>query len=142
MYEGHFGMARTWAAVGRMFWWESLDKDVTKFVFNCVTCQRNKAFCHKPYGLLHMLPVPEKPWHTVTFDFIVKLPKTSRGNDNICVFVDKLTKMVHFVACKEALFAKDFAELYVDHGFCLHGLNREFITDRDTRVSRVRFGKG
>jgi hypothetical protein len=67
------------------------------------------------------LPVPEKPWHTVTFDFIVKLPKTSRGNDSVCVFVDKLTKMVHFVACKEALSAKEFAKLYVDHVFVFMG---------------------
>jgi hypothetical protein len=128
-------MARTRAAVGRLFWWESLDKDVTKFVSTCVLCQRNKARCHKPYGLLQPLPVPVKPWHTVTFAFIVKLPKTSRGNDSICVFVDKLTKMVHFVACKENLSAKEFAELYVNHVFRLHGLSREFITDRDVRFT-------
>jgi hypothetical protein len=71
----------------------------------------------------------------VTFDFIVKLPKTSRGNDSICVFVDKLSKLVHFVACKEEVSAKKFAELYVDHVFRLHGLSREFITDRDPRFT-------
>jgi hypothetical protein len=139
-------------AVGRLFWWESLDKpcpgtqgqalsDVTKFVSTCVTCQRNKARRHKPYGLLQPLPVLVKPWHTVTFDFIVKLPKTSRGNDSICVFVDKLIKMVHFVACKEAVSAKELAELYVDHVFCLHGLSHEFITDRDTQFTSA-FWKG
>jgi hypothetical protein len=69
----------------------------------------------------------------VTFDFIVELPKTNWGNDSICVFVDKLTKLVHFVACKEKVSAK--AELYVDHVFCLHGLSREFITDRGTRFT-------
>jgi hypothetical protein len=57
----------------------------------------------------------------VTFDFIVKLPKTSRGNDSILVFVDKLTKMVHFVACKEKTSARELAELYVDRVFRLHG---------------------
>jgi hypothetical protein len=61
--------------------------------------------------------------------------KTSRGNDSICVFVDKLTKMVHFVACKEKVSAKKFAELYVDHVFRLHGLSRESITDRDVRFT-------
>jgi hypothetical protein len=71
----------------------------------------------------------------VTFDFIVKLPKTSRGNDSICVFVDKLTKLVHFVACKEEVYEKEFAELYVDHVFCLYGLSREFISDRDPRFT-------
>jgi hypothetical protein len=89
MYAVHFGIAQTRAAVGRLFLCESLDKDVTKFVSTCVTCQRNKARCHKPYELLQSLPV--KPWHTVTFDFVVKLPKTSRGNNSIYVFVDKLT---------------------------------------------------
>jgi hypothetical protein len=39
------------------------------------------------------------------------------------------------VACKEEVSAKEFAELYVDHVFCLHGLNREFITDRDPRFT-------
>jgi hypothetical protein len=106
-----------------------------------VTYQRNKARCHKPYGLLQPLPIPEKPWHTVTFDIIVKLSKTSRVNDSVCVFADKLTKMVHFVACKEALSAKEFAELYVDHVFRLHGPSREFITDRDTRFMSA-FWKG
>jgi hypothetical protein len=132
-HAGLFGMSRTRVAVGRMFWWKSLAGDIAKFVSTCVVCQRNKARRHKPYRLLQPLPVPEKPWHTVTFDFIVKLPKTSRGNDSICVFVDKLTKLVHSVACKEEVSAKEFAELYVDHVFRLHGLSREFITDRDTR---------
>jgi hypothetical protein len=70
-----------------------------------------------------------------TFDFIVKLPKTSRGNDSICVFDDKLTKLAHFVACKKEVCAKEFAELYVDHVFCLHGLSCEFIADRDPRFT-------
>jgi hypothetical protein len=134
-YAGHFGMSRTWVAVGRMFWWKSLAGDVAKFVSTCMACQRNKARRHKPYGLLQPLPVPEKPWHTVTFDFIVKLPKTNRGDDSICDFVDKLTKLVHFVACKEEVSAKEFAELYVDHVFCRHGLSREFNTDCDTRFT-------
>jgi hypothetical protein len=104
-------------------WWKSLAGDVAKFVSTYVACQRNKACRHKPYGLLQPLPIPEKPWHTVTFDFIVKLFKTNQGNDSICVFVDKLIKLVHFVACKEKVSAKEFAELYIDHVFRLHGLS-------------------
>jgi hypothetical protein len=49
--------------------------------------------------------------------------------------------MVQFVACKEAVTAKEFAELYVDHVFRLHGLSREFIPDRDTRFTSA-FWKG
>jgi hypothetical protein len=39
------------------------------------------------------------------------------------------------VACKEEVSAKEFAELYVDHVFCLHGLSPDFITDRDPRFT-------
>jgi hypothetical protein len=42
---------------------------------------------------------------------------------------------VHVVACKEELSVKEVAELYVDRVFVLHGLSREFITDRDTRFT-------
>jgi hypothetical protein len=56
-YAGHFGMSRTRVAIGRMFWWKSRAGNVTKFVSTCVACQRNKARCHKPYGLLQPLPV-------------------------------------------------------------------------------------
>jgi hypothetical protein len=133
-------MPRTRVAVGRMFWWKSLAGDVAKYVSTCVACQRNKARRHKPYELLQPLPVPEKPWHTVTFDFIFKLSKTSRGNDSICVFVDKLTKLVYFVACKEEVSAKESAELYVDHVIRLHGLSREFIINRDSRFTSA-FGR-
>jgi hypothetical protein len=62
-----------------------------------------------------LIPVPEKPWYSVSMDLIIKLPVTTRGHDSICVFVDRLTKMVHFVPCKEKLSAKGFAELYVDN---------------------------
>ena len=134
-YAGHYGKDKTRQAVGRLFWWPSLTKDVAKYVSNCVLCQRNKSRRHKPFGALQPLPVPEKPWHSVTFDFIVKLPETERKNNSICVFVDKLTKMVHFVACREEISGRAFAELYIDQIWRLHGLSKEFITDRDTRFT-------
>src|SRR3569623_142014 len=140
-YIRHYGVTKTRAAVGRLFWWESMAKNISSFVSKCAVCQRDKACRHRPYGALQPLEVPEKPWHTVTFEFFVLLPKTERGNDSICVFVDKLTKVGHFVACQETLSAKDFASLYVDNIFRLHGLSREFITDRDARFTSA-FWKG
>ena len=140
-FAGHYGRDITVQAVGRLFWWASLTNDVAKYISCCPLCQSGKSRRHRPFGALQPLPIPEKAWQTVTFDFIVKLPKTERGNDSICVFVDKLTKMVHFVACREELSAKDFAELYIDRIWCLHGLSKEFITDRDSRFTSA-FWKG
>lgn len=70
---------------------------------------------------------------TWTADFIVKLPKTKQGNDAIMVFVDKKTKLVHFVACKEEIDAPGVARLVLDNIVRLHGMPKQFITDRDVR---------
>jgi hypothetical protein len=100
-------------------------EDVARYVTNCVSCARNEARRHAPYDRLQTIPVPEKPWYSLSMDLIIKLPITARGHDSICVFVDRLTKMVHFVPCKEKkLSAKGFAELYVDNAFHYHGLSK------------------
>jgi hypothetical protein len=116
-------------------------EDVARYVTNCVSCARNKARRHAPYGRLQTIPIAEKPWYSVSMDLIIKLPVTARDHDSICVFVDRLTKMVHFVPCKEKLSPKGFAELYVYNGFRYHGLSKEFISDRDSRFTSE-FWKG
>ncbi|KAJ9517266.1 hypothetical protein QJQ45_009121 [Haematococcus lacustris] len=52
------------------------------------------------------------------------------GYDSIFVVVDRLSKMVHLIPCIEAMDAKEFAELYIDHVFKYHGLSKVTISDR------------
>jgi hypothetical protein len=116
-------------------------EDVARYVTNCVSCARNKARRHAPYSRLQTIPVPEKPWYSVSMDLISKLLVTASGHDSVYVFVDRLTKMVHFVPCKEKVSAKVFAKLYVDNVFRYHCLSKEFISDRDSRFTSE-FWKG
>lgn len=44
------------------------------------------------------MPVTEKPWDSVTMDFIVALPK-SHGFDAIMVVVDRFSKYTTFIPC-------------------------------------------
>ena len=48
-------------------------------------------------------------------DFITKLPKTREGHDGIMVFVDCLTKMVHFAPTRTEALANDAAQLFMEH---------------------------
>jgi hypothetical protein len=61
---------------------------------------------------------------------MVKLPVTPRGFDSMCVFVDRLSKMVHIVPCKESMRTAEFARLYRDNVWKLHGLPRTIVSDR------------
>ena len=55
-------------------------------------------------------------WAHVTTDLVIDLPE-SNGYMAIAVFMDKLTKMVHFAPCTKEVTAMEYAKLFVDHVF-------------------------
>ena len=134
--SGHSGIERTLEAVHRNYDWPGVSVTVKQYVRSCDSCQRNKSSNQAPAGLLQPLPVPERPWQVVTMDMITCLPLTSRGHDTIVVFVDKFSKMVHFVPCKMgATSAIHMAQLFFDNIVRLHGVPRRLISDRDPRFT-------
>jgi transposase InsO family protein len=106
-----------------------LRRDVERYVANCHTCKRTKSSRHLPYGVLHPLPTPKRPWKDIAMDFVTGLP-TSRGNDTIWVVVDRLTKMRHFIPCSTIIDAEGLANLFMTHIFRLHGLPDTIVSDR------------
>jgi hypothetical protein len=68
-------------------------------------------------------------------DFITQLPVTKTCYDAIAVFVDRLTKMVHFAPTYTDCSARDVARLFNDTVFKHHGLPSELISDRDPRFT-------
>ena len=132
-YSGHMGVTKTRQSVARSFWWQSLRTDVKKYVDTCVVCQRDKASTQKPAGTLQPLPIPDRNWSSVGMDFIVGLPMTKGGHNAIYTFVDRLSKMCHFVATVDTIGAEEAASLYVNAVFRLHGLQKDMVSDRDPR---------
>ncbi|KAJ9524855.1 hypothetical protein QJQ45_003021 [Haematococcus lacustris] len=129
-YAGHVGITKTLERLSRVFYWDTMRADVRHYVTTCDACQRDKSSTLKPGGLLNPLSIPDYRWESVSMDMITKLPSASHGFDAICVFVDRLSKMVHFVPCKESMNAKGSARLFVDNVFKLHGLPKDMVSDR------------
>jgi hypothetical protein len=134
-YSGHVGMARTQENIERFFWWPGLHTEVLQYVRSCEACQRNKSSNQKSAGLLQPLPIPEDKWDVITMDFITSLPMTVSGHDAITVFVDKLTKMCHLAAVTKDITAVEVANVFVDRIYCLHGLPKVIVSDRDTKFT-------
>ena len=65
-------------------------------------------------------------------DLVTDLPK-SEGMTTIAVFVDRLTKMVHFVPCTKEITATEYARLFVNQVLQLYGMPEVIISDRDPR---------
>ena len=87
---------------------------VEQWTNNCYTCRRATSSREAKQGVLRPLPVPEQAWQDISMDFVVHLPK-SDGNDAILVVVYRLTKMKHFIACRETCGANEVARLYLNN---------------------------
>ena len=86
-------------------------------------------------GPLQPLPIPDRPWQQVSVDLITQLPRSRSGHDAIVVFVDKLTKMVHYVACTTNVTAPQLATLFMREVVRLHGVPSSILSDRDPRFT-------
>ena len=70
----------------------------------------------------------------MTTDLVIDLPKPN-GFTAIEVFVDQMTKMVHFVACTKEMTTPKYARIFVDTVFRLHGFAKVIISDRDPQFT-------
>jgi transposase InsO family protein len=66
-------------------------------------------------------------------DFIVGLPKTSKGYDSIWVIVDRLTKLAHFLPVKVQAPTSVLAQMYIHRIMSLHGIPKTIVSDRGTQ---------
>ena len=105
---GHVGMCRTMELVDRQFHWRGIRGDTIQYMKTCPTCQLMKSDNRAKVGLLQPLEIPTKKWVHVTTDLVTDLPE-SDGYTAIAVFVNKLTKMVHFAPCQKEVDAMEYA---------------------------------
>jgi hypothetical protein len=54
----------------------------------------------------------------------------ARKFDSIWVIVDRLTKSAHFIPIHTKYRVEKYAEIYIAHVLCLHGVPKMIISDR------------
>src|SRR4051812_5808153 len=133
---GHPGQNKTLSLVRREYTWPDLREFIKHYCKSCTTCMRGKPQRHRPYGLLKQLPIPERPWNSISMDFIETL-LTSNDYNAILVIVDRLTKQSIFIPTSNTCTSKDLAQLFVLHVFSKHGVPEHITSDRGSEfVSR------
>ncbi|KAM4057840.1 integrase core domain-containing protein [Hirsutella rhossiliensis] len=133
--HGHQGIRRTMERIRRIYDFPRMKKRISETIRKCELCARSKAERHKPYGELQPLPVPKKPWDSIAFDHITKLPPskepmTNVKYDSIFVITDRLTKYGYFLPYKEASNAEELAYVFLRTIVSNHGLPNEIVSDR------------
>ena len=93
-WAGHQREERTMALLSRSYYWPRMGDDVQVYVKSCLVCQLDKK---KMVGLLQPLPIPEKPWQSISMDFIMGFLK-ARECKSIFVVVNRFSKFSVFMA--------------------------------------------
>jgi hypothetical protein len=104
--------------------------EIARYVARCDTCKRVKAIYLKTAGPLQSLPIPAWKWEDISMDFIVWLPRTTKGYDSIWVIIDRLTKIAHFLPAKTDHPVTVYAQLYIARILSLHGVPMTIVSDR------------
>ena len=115
--------------VQRKYIWPKLRDSFKSYVKSCTTCMHSKSQRHRPYGLLKQLLIPERPWNSISMDFIEKLPM-SNDSDTILVIIDYLTRQSIFILTIDTITSPMLAKLFVLHVFSKHGVPLHVTSDR------------
>jgi hypothetical protein len=107
-----------------------MKREIARYVSECDTCRRIKADHLRPAENLQPLSITEWKWENICMNFIVGLPRTSHGCNFIWVIVDRLTKSAHFIHVATTYRIGQYAELYISHIVCYHGIPNTIISDR------------
>ncbi|KAL2243376.1 UNVERIFIED_CONTAM: Transposon Tf2-11 polyprotein [Sesamum indicum] len=136
LWAGHQGQERTFASVRRAYHWPQMRDDVETHVRTCLICQQDKADHQKKVGLLQPLPIPKRPWESVSMDYISGLPKVENLG-SIIVVVDCLSKYATFIAAPKHVTVEGTSHLFFKHIVKHWGLPKDIVSDRDSRFTGI-----
>ena len=91
-----------------------MKNELIEYIQECITCSIAKLGNCK-LGLCLPLPIPDKPWHSISIDFMSSLPTTKHGHEIVYVVVDIFSKMAILVAYIKAISVEEFAKKNYEH---------------------------
>ena len=86
---GHQGNNCTYCLIKRQYYWLGMNKDIRKYIANCVLCRRDKAKIQK-YPL-QMTEIPYRPFDKIAIDLVTDCETFTSGNKHILTVIDHLT---------------------------------------------------
>ena len=113
-----------------------MSHDIESYCKTCSICTTSKDTNSKLTGLLHSLPIPDRPWQSIKLDFMGPLPK-SNNFDYLLVVIDRLTSQVHLVPTTTSVTARGIMWLILKEVMRLHGIPESIVSDRDTKFTSI-----
>ena len=122
---GHFGQNRTLKLIHREYTWPNIRTFIKDYISSCTTYSCAKVPRHHLYGLLKQLPILEKPWDSISMDFIEQLPPLVNYTA-ILVVIDRLSKQAIFIPIHDTVTS---AKLFLINVFSKHRVPAHVTSD-------------
>ena len=78
--------------------------------------------------------IPDRPFGTITMDFITDLPE-SNGYDSLHVVTDRFTKTAVITPCLKAIDSDGMAKILLENTWRRYGLPNKIISDQGTQFA-------
>ena len=66
-----------------------MNKDIRKYIANCILCQREKAKVQ--HYSLQMMEIPDRLFDKIAIDLVTECETSASGNKHILTIIDHLT---------------------------------------------------
>ena len=75
--------------------------------------------------------MPDTKWHSVSIDWVSRLPLTTRGHDAIMTVVDRFSKRGMLILCRKDMTADDLIYVFLPEVIRLKGCPEQIVSDRE-----------
>ena len=86
---GHQGNSQMYCLIKRQYYWKGMNKDIRKYIANCILCRQEKAKV-KQYPL-QMTEIPDRPFDKIAIHLVTECKTSTSGNKHILTIIDHLT---------------------------------------------------
>eukprot|EP00961_Rhodomonas_salina_P238046 3217286-Rhodomonas_salina.1 len=132
--SAHRGIEKMFNALSKIYYWQSMYKDMHKYCTTCDSCSSNKPRNYSPLGPAHLVAIPYLPCTSVGIDFVGPLPMSRICNNFMMTFTDYLSRTFRTVPIQcnamETFPAQALTQAYFTQIFRYHGLPSAVHTDR------------
>jgi len=109
----HFDIEKTVVMLQNHFYWLKLRQEVNKYIRFCTACVISKPTTKKQ-ALYTSLPTFDRPWESISMDYMSSLPSTKWGKYCVFFVVDRFSNMEILASYKKRIIAKATAKLFFE----------------------------
>jgi hypothetical protein len=132
---GHQGVQKTLTIIKNKYFWPKMAQDVRIHIINCLICARRKVAgtCRAP---LQPIPIAEYVWQRMAMDIVGPVPVSNKGNTNILVMIEYVTRYVIAVPLKNTK-APTIMRKFIKHVINTEGIPSEILTDQGKNFQSI-----